>query len=151
MFADSGCCVPYENILIGLECIKNGECEIANGSRKLEKSKINTSQKFHRRIYSQVFRRLLALYLKIPTELTDTQCGFKIYRGDVGRNLYSQCISNGFMFDVEVICRALKQGYRIKEFPVDWTCDKDSRFSLGRSFWQLWTELRMIKSMLKEK
>jgi glycosyltransferase involved in cell wall biosynthesis len=151
MFADSGSCVPYENILIGLELIKSGECEIANGSRKLKDSQINTSQKFHRRIYSQVFRKLLAFYLKIPTELTDTQCGFKVYQGDIGRRLYSQSISDGFMFDVEIIIRALKHGYRIKEFPVDWTCDKDSRFSLGRSFWQLWSELRMIKHILKEK
>ena len=150
MFADSGCCIPYENILIGMEMIKSGECDIANGSRKLDKCQINTPQNIHRRIYSAVFRKLLAMYLKIPSELTDTQCGFKIYRGDVARRLYGRCISDGFMFDVEIVCRALKEGFTIKEFPVEWTCDKDSRFSLWRSFWQLYSELRMIKKLLKE-
>jgi dolichyl-phosphate beta-glucosyltransferase len=148
MFADSGCCVPYENVYRGLKMIKSGWCEIANGSRKLQESKINTPQKLHRRLYSMVFRKLLAWYLNIPAELTDTQCGFKIYRGDVGRRLYSQSFSNGFMFDVEIITRALRDDYTIKEFPVEWTCDKDSRFSLRRSFWQLCSELRRIKSMM---
>ncbi|MHC4842633.1 MAG: glycosyltransferase [Planctomycetota bacterium] len=150
MFADSGCCVPYENMLIGLDLIKSGECEIANGSRKLNESKIYTPQGLLRRIYSQVFRKLLAFYLKIPAELTDTQCGFKIYQGETGRKLYGECVSDGFIFDVEIICRALKEGYRIKEFPVEWTCDKDSRFSLRKSFWQLYSELRMIRRRLKE-
>jgi dolichyl-phosphate beta-glucosyltransferase len=149
MFADSGSCVPYENVLIGLELIKSGECEIANGSRKLKESKISTPQGLHRRIYSRVFRKLLAFYLKIPAELTDTQCGFKIYQGEIGRKLYSECISDGFIFDVEIILRALKQGYKIKEFPVEWTCDKDSRISLRRNFWKLYTELKKIKNVLR--
>ena len=40
MFADAGCCVPYENVLRGLELLKSGVCDIAHGSRKLPQSKI---------------------------------------------------------------------------------------------------------------
>jgi len=150
LFADSGCCVPYENIHRGLEMIKSGVSDIAHGSRKLPESKINTPQKLHRRIYSRMFRKLLSWYLNMPADLTDTQCGFKIYRGDVGRRLYSESVSNGFMFDVEIIYRALKEGYTVKEFPVESTCDTDSRFSLLRSCRQLYCELRMIKGMQKK-
>jgi hypothetical protein len=89
--------------------------------------------------------------MKIPSEFTDTQCGFKIYKGDVARKLYSQCVTDGFMFDVEIIMRAQKQGYRIKEFPVEWTCDRDSRLSPRRSLWKVISELISIKRALTKK
>jgi hypothetical protein len=86
---------------------------------------------------------------KISAELTDTQCGFKIYRGDAARSLYGECVTDGFMFDIEVILRALSQGYQIKEFPIDWTCDPDSRLSPTRSIWQILAELIRIRAALK--
>ena len=83
--------------------------------------------------------------MKIPPELTDTQCGFKIYKGDVARHLYGECMTDGFAFDIEIIIRAGKEGYRIKEFPIDWTCDRDSRLSPTRSSWRVLSELLKIK------
>lgn len=148
MFADSGCCVPYENAMVGLEMIKTGICEIAHGSRKLAESKINTPQNAYRRVCSALFRQIIHRAMRIPAELTDTQCGFKIYRGDVARKLYSECVSNGFMFDIEIILRALREGYRIREFPVEWTCDRDSRLRPVHSAKQVLRELGKIKNSL---
>jgi len=145
MFADSGCCVPYGNVLDGLKLLKSGACDIAHGSRKLPESKIQSPQGWYRRICAGIFRWLVNNSIKISSELTDTQCGFKIYRGDVARSLYGQCVTDGFMFDLEIIMRAEKQGYRIKEFPVDWTCDRDSRLSPARSLWRVLSELISIK------
>ena len=151
MFADSGSCVPYENVLQGLKLLQNRSCDIAHGSRKMRGTKIRKPQSWYRRICSRVFHRFVIIVMKIPTEFTDTQCGFKIYRGDVARNLYSQCITDGFLLEVEIIMRALKQGYRIKEFPVDWTCDRDSRLSLTRSLWRVLFELITIKRIMAKK
>ena len=67
-----------------------------------------------------------------PANITDSQCGFKVYRGDVARELYGQCETDGFMFDAEVILRARRAGYRIEEFPVDWSCDRDTRLHPAR-------------------
>ena len=148
MFADSGGCVPYGNVLQGLNMLKNGDCDIAHGSRKLRESNIEKPQNWHRRIYSRIFRWLMIYAMKIPSDFTDTQCGFKIYRGDVARKLYGQCITDGFMFDVEIVMRAQKAGYRIKEFPVDWTCDCDSRISLIHTSRRVLLELITIKRTL---
>ena len=90
------------------------------------------------------------MLLRVPRELTDTQCGFKMYRGDVARELYGQCITDGFMFDIEVILRAAKKGYRIAEFPVEWTCDIDSRLSVARTPWPVLSELRKIRRAMSE-
>ena len=148
MFADSGGCVPYGNALRGLSMLKSGACDTAHGSRKLQESQIKRPQSWYRQVCGKVFHRFVVCRMKIPPELTDTQCGFKIYRGDVARQLYGACATNGFMFDVEIIMRALKQGYRIKEFPIEWTCDRDSRLSPTRSLWRVLVELITIKKTL---
>lgn len=151
MFADSGLCVPYDDSLQGLELLKNDSCDIAHGSRKIQGCHIEKPQSLYRRICSKFFHWFVIHDMKIPPELTDTQCGFKIYKGDVARHLYSECITDGFMFDIEIIMRAQKEDYRIKEFPINWTCDRDSRLSPTRSSWRILSELLQIRKMMKEK
>lgn len=148
MFADSGCCVPYHNTLRGLDLLKSDECDIAHGSRKIQGCHINEAQSLYRRICSKMFHWFVIQSMGIPAELTDTQCGFKIYRGDVARRLYSKCVTDGFAFDIEIIMRAQKEGYRIKEFPIDWTCDPDSRLSPTRSLRHVLSELRTIRRIM---
>lgn len=145
LFADSGLPVPFENALRGLRLLREESCDLAHASRRLPGSLIRRAQPWQRRLFSTIFRRLAILFLKIPARLTDTQCGSKIYRGEVARELYAQCRAEGFMFDVEIILRALQQGYRIEEFPVEWTCDPDSRLSVTRSPWSILRELFDIK------
>jgi len=151
MFADSGCCVPYEDVLHGLKLLKDGACDIAHGSRKMKGCHIERTQSLYRRICSKMFHWFVIHYMKVPSEFTDTQCGFKIYKGDVARHLYGECITDGFIFDVEIILRAQKESYRIKEFPIDWTCDPDSRLSPTRSSWRVLSELITIKRALNKK
>jgi dolichyl-phosphate beta-glucosyltransferase len=151
MFADSGCCVPYEDVLRGLDLIKSGTCDIAHGSRKMQGCHIEKAQSLYRRICSKFFHWFVICYMKVPAEFTDTQCGFKIYRGDVARHLYGECITDGFAFDIEIIMRAQKEGYRIREFPVAWACDRDSRLSPSRSLRRVLSELIAIKRALSEK
>ena len=151
MFADSGCCVPYNNVLRGLGLLKSGACDIAHGSRKIQGSHIEKGRSLYRRICARIFHWFVIFYMKIPAEFTDTQCGFKIYKGDVARKFYGECITNGFAFDIEIIMRAREQGYRIKEFPIDWTCDRDSRLSPTRSFWRILLELITIKRIITRK
>jgi len=151
MFADSGCCVPYEDTLRGLKLIKSGACDIAHGSRKMRGCHIEKAQSLYRRICSKMFHWFVIHDMKIPAEFTDTQCGFKIYRGDVARHLYGECITDGFTFDIEIIMRAQKEGYRITEFPIDWTCDPDSRLSPTRSSWRVLSELLTIRRVLAKK
>jgi len=145
MFADCGLCIPYGNALQGLEMIKSGECDVAHGSRRHIQSDILQDQPLHRRALSRTFKFMVRTMLGVPSELTDTQCGFKIYRGDVARKLYGQCTTDGFMFDIEIILRAREKGYRIGEFPVEWVCDPDSRLSVTRTPWRVLAEMHKLK------
>lgn len=151
MFADSGYCVPFGNSLLGLEEIKDGNADIANASRRHIASDILRDQPFHRRVCSRIIRWIVKILLGLPRGITDTQCGFKVYKGDIARELYGQCISEGFMFDVEIILRAHKKGYRIVEFPIEWSCDPDTRLSVVRTplpaLSELWAIKRAIRHM----
>ncbi|MBK7106974.1 MAG: glycosyltransferase [Ignavibacteriae bacterium] len=133
IYADSGLTVPFENAIVGIDLIKNNQCEIANGSRKMKGSKIINEQDLDRKIISKIFGFAIKYFLKIPKNLTDTQCGFKVYNGDVARNLFPKLITKGFLFEIELILLAQKENFRILEFPVVWSCDRDSRLSIGKS------------------
>jgi dolichyl-phosphate beta-glucosyltransferase len=150
MFADSGVCIPYDNALPMLEAIRSGQCEIAHGSRKLKASVIDRPQSPYRRVLSWGFRNAVLLYLNLPGHLTDTQCGFKAYRGDVARELYGQSRTDGFMFDLEILMRARRARYRVCEFPVHWSWDPDSRLRPSKILGRTISELRAVKKLANE-
>lgn len=127
LFADAGGCVPYEEALAGLELLSAGAV-VAHGSRRGPGAVVERAQPLHRRLGSRLFRLGLRAGMGVPSELRDTQCGFKLYDGDTARRLYGQCFTDGFMLDVELVRRAAKQGLRISEFPVRWRADPDTRY-----------------------
>lgn len=140
MFADSGANVAWEFLVAGLDLIRNGTCQIAHGSRKLPASNIS-KQSLLRRFLSNAFQRLSHAILPLPADLTDTQCGFKLYTRDAAETLYRNCVLEGFLFDLEIILSARNAGFVIVEFPIDWAWDKDSRLRYGRSTYLVLKEL----------
>lgn len=60
----------------------------------------------------------------------DTQCGFKMFTAEAATKLFSAQKLNGIGFDVELIFLAKKIGYKIKEVPITWYFDSDSRMRL---------------------
>ncbi len=151
LFADSGYSVPFEWALTGIEMIRAGQCDIAHGSRKMPGCHILRQQPLLRKICSRAFRAFIQWFLQIPRNLTDTQCGFKVYRTEVAKELYGQLVTEGFTFDVEIILRAVQRNYRIREFPIEWACDCDSRISIHHTSWRVLRELVKIRSILRQK
>jgi dolichyl-phosphate beta-glucosyltransferase len=150
MFADAGLCVPYDIAALGLTMLQLDMCDIAHGSRRMRGS-ILRAQPLYRRAGSRAYKFVVHAFMGIPGYISDTQCGFKLYRRDVAQKLFSQLLTDGFMFDVEIIMRALRERYRILEFPVLWSNDADTRYDpvkgtirnfgeLARIRWALATE-----------
>ena len=148
LFADSGLTVPFENALAGLRLLREGSADLAHGSRELPGSVIRRDRDRDRKLISRLFHMLVVHSLRVPGRLTDTQCGFKLYRGDVARRLYGECTTDGFMFGIEIILRALQHGFRIAEFPVEWTCDRDSRLGIRKSARAILRDLRRLRRTL---
>jgi glycosyltransferase involved in cell wall biosynthesis len=144
-FVDSGMCVPYGDLMPGIEWIRKGKCDIAHGSRRLAESDIRRPQNLRRRFASWAFRRTVSTVFNLPGHLTDTQVGCKLYRRDIAHELYAQCRLDGFAFDLEIILLAKKLGYVIREFPICWSSDPDSRLSFSRTPGRLLLDLMSLK------
>jgi dolichyl-phosphate beta-glucosyltransferase len=144
LFADSGLCVPYEIASIGLIMLDLNMCDIAHGSRRMRGS-VKRAQPLYRRLGSSVFGVLIHLFMGIPNYISDTQCGFKLYRREVAHELYAEAFTDGFMFDTEIILRALRKEMRILEFPVLWSNDSDTRYDPVRGTIRNLRELARIR------
>ncbi len=148
MFVDSGYCVPFQCAIQGLDLLTANQCDLAFGSRKLPASIVPNPPNFYRRAFSKIFNLFIVYLLKVPPGFTDTQCGFKIFKGPVARELFSLCETRGFTFDIEILLRALKKGYRVREFPITWNRDSDSRVRPLRMGAVILKELMKTKKLL---
>jgi hypothetical protein len=54
------------------------------------------------------------------------------------------------MFDIEVLMRARRRGFTVREFPVEWACDLDSRLRPARNLFGVLRELVRIKRALRD-
>jgi dolichyl-phosphate beta-glucosyltransferase len=88
------------------------------GSRRAAGSNIVRKQHPIRRFLGNSAPMLTKL-LALP-DLSDTQCGFKAFRGDVAEAVFSRLTVDRFMFDVEALLLARRLGYTIHEMPVAW-------------------------------
>jgi dolichyl-phosphate beta-glucosyltransferase len=86
----------------------------------------------------------------LPKQVTDSQCGFKIFRGEIARKLFGECVTIGFLFDIEILMRALHNGYSIEEFPVEWSCDLDTRLRPGLDAPRMLGGLFRVRRIIKK-
>lgn len=111
------------------------------GSRALESSDIREHQPVYRELMGKTFN--LFIRLLGVRGLRDTQCGFKLLRGDAGRELGAELTIEGFAYDVELIWLARRHGYRVAEVGVVWANSADSRVDPLRS------SLAMLRDVIR--
>lgn len=92
--------------------------EIAIGSRRLVSAEAERERTGLRELMGRVFYSVVN-FLAVPG-IRDTQCGFKLFRTDVARELFRGLNEAGWAFDVELLYRAQLFGYGIAEVPVNW-------------------------------
>jgi dolichyl-phosphate beta-glucosyltransferase len=103
---------------------------IAIGSRALQQDLVRKRQAFYRVLLGRAGNRLIQL-LAVPG-IRDTQCGFKLFRGDVARELFREARIERFAWDVEILYLARKRGLAIAEVPVLWFNSPESKVRLVR-------------------
>nr|WP_163552477.1 dolichyl-phosphate beta-glucosyltransferase [Candidatus Frankia alpina] len=89
--------------------------EVVLGSRRIGDGAVRSSG---RRVGSWAFNQITRSLVSL--DVADTQCGFKAFRGQEAKLLFSLARSSGFGFDVEVLSIARSIGYRIAEVPIRW-------------------------------
>jgi dolichyl-phosphate beta-glucosyltransferase len=104
---------------------------VAIGSRAIKGSRVEVSQPIYRVLMGKAFNIIVQLVL-LPG-IWDTQCGFKLFRGDVAREVFEGLTTDGFGYDPEVLYLAKKKGVRITEVPVVWRNSAPTKVSAIRS------------------
>ena len=143
LFSDADLSTPIEEIEPLFAPIARGECDITFASRALPGSKLSVHQPWYREWMGKTFNRFVQRI--VNTDIVDTQCGFKAFRGDAARKIFSQARIDGFGFDTEIVFLANKYGFKVKEIPVTWQHRDDSRVSPLVAPFQMMGELLQVR------
>ena len=110
-----------------LPVCQNG-VDVVIGSRDMKESRVEIHQPKYKELLGDLGNWWIQIVL--VGGLNDTQCGFKVFSGDIARKLFQKVSMKGWSFDIEVLALARYLGYTIKEMPVIWYNDSESHVTL---------------------
>jgi glycosyltransferase involved in cell wall biosynthesis len=105
--------------------------DVSTGSRLMRESK--TTRSWKREVISRIYNVFVKAVLF--TRFSDAQCGFKAVSRRTVEHIIPQVVDQSWFFDTELLVLAEKQGYRIKDIPVLWVEDDDSRVKIFKTGW----------------
>ncbi len=106
--------------------------DVAIGTRLGRGARVE-KRSFKREIISRCYNLLIKLMFR--TRFSDAQCGFKAISQRASNELLPMVRDKGWFFDSELLILAEKNGYRIKEIPVHWVDDPDTRVRVVSTAW----------------
>lgn len=116
--------------------------DISIGSREVPGA-IRFNEPLIRHYTGRIFNKLVR-QIALP-DIQDSQCGFKCFRAEVAEKVFLLQTINGWTFDVEVLFIARKLGYGIKEIPVPWFYNPDSKIRILHDSYRMFTDLIQIR------
>lgn len=125
LVTDADLSTPIEEV----EKLLASGAPVAIGSRGIDATLVKERQSLFRVASGKLFNLLVRLLA--VSGIHDTQCGFKLFRRDAAREVFSRATVDRFAFDVEVLLLARRLGYTIAEVPVLWFNSPDTRVGLG--------------------
>jgi len=105
--------------------------DLAIGSRLMPESRVTRGWK--RELISRAYNWILRLVLRV--RFSDAQCGFKAVSRDAVQELVPGVEDESWFFDTELLVRAERSGFRIKDVPAHWIDDEDSRVKIVSTAW----------------
>lgn len=145
LFMDADGATPLSEIPRLLVALEKGY-QIAIGSRVAQNpGDVTIETSLHRKIIGRVF----ALFVNVMavSGIGDTQCGFKMFRREVIKPLFSRQRLDGFAFDVELLYLAKQLHLSTVEIPVNWRNQPGSKVSLVADSIRMLRDLSRIRWM----
>jgi glycosyltransferase involved in cell wall biosynthesis len=138
---DSDLSMPIEDLSKFMPRLR-GNLDIVIASREVLGAR-RYGEPPYRHLMGRVFNglvRLLAVH-----GIQDTQCGFKCFRADVARDIFTVQTINGWGFDVEILFVAQKRGYHIGEVAIDWYYRSHSKVNPVRDTINMFREVWQVR------
>ncbi len=115
---DADLSAPIEELDKLFDAVDHADAQVAIGSRALDRSLVGVHQGVLREMSGRAFNVVMRGITGLP--FRDTQCGFKLFRADAARAIFSKQRLDGFSFDVEDLVIAKVLGFKAIEVPVVW-------------------------------
>ena len=158
MAADGDVCIFTDaDLAYGTDVIKKATeafvekpmADMLIGSRNLDVNGYD-GYTLSRKLMSKAYIRVLCIVGGF--RLSDSQCGFKAFRKDAAKKIFSECTVDGFAFDFEVILRAGIHKLDVEEMPVRVINHRESSVRpIGDAFKMLGDVKRIKKQIKREK
>jgi dolichyl-phosphate beta-glucosyltransferase len=144
LFADADGATPIEEFARLERALADG-ADMAIGSRALASRLPDFA------VHARVHRTVLGMLFNAAVRrggirgISDTQCGFKLFRRVIAQDLFASASIDGFGFDLELLYVAQQRGYRIAEVPVNWSDQPGSKVRVLKDGVAMLRELATIK------
>lgn len=143
LFSDADLSTPISETPKLVSAIEQDGCDLAFGSRALDRSLIGVHQPWRREQGGRVFNQMVRLATGLP--FADTQCGFKAFRLSTCRPIIEAARIDRFGFDVELLFVAHLAGLSLREIPVRWDHNEGSKVNMLRDTWRMCREVHSIR------
>jgi dolichyl-phosphate beta-glucosyltransferase len=144
LMADADGATPIQEVERLEHALAEG-ADLAIGSRFLgsRDRRYRVQARWHRTVLGNVFNQI-AQHLGLEG-ITDTQCGFKLFRKRVAEDLCSVARIDGYGLDLELLYIARRRDYRIAEVPINWTDQPGSKVRVARDGLRMFRELLAVR------
>ena len=105
----------------------------------------------HSRVKASVTRLILGFFFRILIKflfninLSDTQCGFKVFHQSYAKKIFKKMKSYRFSFDVELTILLKKNKIKVIELPLKWIHKKGSKLNILNDIPRMFFDLLKIK------
>ena len=148
MFTDADLAYGERVIEGGFSILEaNESADILIGSRNMSRDGYE-EYSLLRKVASKAYIKVLSIVGGF--KLSDSQCGFKMFRREAAQSIFSRCEVDSFAFDFEVILWAEKLGMSIVEMPVKVLNKGDSKVRMIRDAARMLSDLVKIKKRVKK-
>jgi dolichyl-phosphate beta-glucosyltransferase len=115
----------------GYEWIDRGQCDVVFGARDIAGAEHRARRRLARRLATFAFRAVVSRM--VSREVTDTQCGLKLFRRQAALDIFGRTTIDGFAFDAEVVMLTHRLELPFRRVPVTLINEFASTLSLRRN------------------
>ena len=146
LFTDCDRAYGCDVIVEMLKHVLDKKTDIVIGSRAIGKDGYS-GYTFMRKLASKTYMKTLSLVAGFRH--SDSQCGIKLFSGEVARRVFPLCEVCGWAFDLEVLMIAEKMGYTVSEYPVQVINHGESKVNLVKDSLKMLKDIKKIKKRVK--
>jgi len=128
LMTDADLSTPIDELGKLLAAVQGG-ADVAIGSRKMAGAVIEEHQPVLREAMGRVFTWLTQ---RLIIHVSDVTCGFKLFRREAARAVFSRATLDDWSFDAEALFLVRRLGYSLVEVPVRWRDAAGTKVNRGR-------------------